>query len=98
MLELDRLLETVEERLAAAEDAGGDDDGQLVHEVCLERLTDHVGAAHDVDVLVARGLPRCLDRLGNPLDEAERIAFQLLVRPVGDDEASLPRSRRFTLG
>src|SRR4051812_48531550 len=86
VLELERLLEAVEEPLAAAEYDGRDDDRQLVDQPGCERLPDDVGAAHDVDVLAARRLLRALDRLRDALDEREGAALRLLLRPMRDDE------------
>ena len=56
VLELEQAREALEEPLTAAQDDGGDDDRQLVDEVGLERLPDHVRTTHDVNVLVARGI------------------------------------------
>ena len=55
-----------------------------------ERLPDHVGPAHDVDVLPAGRLPGPLDRLLDAGDERERAALGLLLGPVGHDEERQP--------
>jgi hypothetical protein len=86
LLEVDRLREAVEQALAAAEDHGRDDDRQLVDQPGGERLADHVGAAHDVDVLVARRLARAGDRVLDAVDEHERVAVRLVAGSVRDDE------------
>ena len=49
-------------------------------------MPNHVGAAHDVHVLVAGGLDRAADRLLDAGHECERTALGLLLRPVRDDE------------
>ena len=73
-------------RLPPPSDDRRDDDRQLVDEPGLERLADDVGAAHDVDVLVAGGLASPADRLVDARDERERAALRLLLGPVRDDE------------
>jgi hypothetical protein len=53
---------------------------------CRERLTDHVGAAHDRDVLAPRGVAGACDCPLDPVDEDERVARRLLLGPVRDNE------------
>src|SRR5215207_7700768 len=90
MLQLKWLREPVEEPLAAAHDHGRDDDAQLVDDPGLEGLADDLRATHDLNVLVARRLPRALDRGLDSGNEAEPAALRLLLGPVGHDEERQP--------
>ena len=55
-----------------------------------ESLTDDVGAAHHVDLLVARSGLGPLDRLGEAADEGELVPLGLLLRAMGHDEERHP--------
>ena len=70
-VELDRLPEAVEEPLARAEDDRRDRDRELVDDARGQRLPDDVGAAHDVDVLVAGRLAGPRERLVEAVHERE---------------------------
>ena len=48
---------TLEQPLAPAQDERGHDERELVDVPTRERLTDHIGSAHDVHVLIARRDP-----------------------------------------
>ncbi len=55
VFDVERVLEACEQMLAAAEYDRRDRGRPIVHLTCREHLPDDVGAAHDLDVLVAGG-------------------------------------------
>src|SRR5438067_11216574 len=56
-VEVERLIESVEEALAAAKHDGRDGDPDLVEMTRAQRLADLVSPTHDVEVLTAGRLP-----------------------------------------
>jgi hypothetical protein len=81
------LLNPSNNRLPPPSTTGAIDDRQVVDEVQLERLADHVRPTDEADILVAGGGLGRIDRLREPVDEHEVVSLWLLLQPVRDDEA-----------
>ena len=83
-------VETGEERLAATEEDGRDDEMHLVDEPGVQILPDSGCASAEADVAAARRLlgtgKRGLDAVGDEMEDRAALHFQRRPRMVGEDE------------
>jgi hypothetical protein len=70
MLKVQRFREALEQPFSAAQNDRRDENGQLVNQAGIECLTDDIGPAHDLHILVAGGLLGTYDCFWHASDDA----------------------------